>query len=1783
MADNTTVNNTPNQAMLGLNTDNYSQQVKAGTLTYALTAQVDSFDGQMITYQNEQSNVLCSEFKTGYRVIGYHSIVEQDRTVIFSTNPYTGDSEIGLLNSSVACDVDDPSNLNSIKTNNYVNNGYNSLDPDCNCVGDSPVISFYDLFKKTNPTQDKSKACCSYTTLINAKCLNFNVNYPIYKAVHRIVDLNDDANKCGTEIYWADGLNPRRFFNIDDLPFAEAIINECERVKTNIIDCDLMEVQPVVKIPCLHPEVVSDGGSTIAGTYQFAIAYANNKSESYTAYFSVTNPVSLFRQRYGLDYNFETDKSIKLNISNLDVKFKYFNLAVIKTINGVTDVELVGTYEVLKEQTEIVYTGQNKTQINLTIDDIFEKYPYYRVAGEANTAGDLLMWAKLTGDKRVNYQSVANQIQLQWMTYQLPYSERQGYTQGVNSALFRGYMRDEVYPIEIVLMLKNGQQTDGFHIPGRVSRNTDTALVNNDDVITSEIDICTIDSNSQPRWKVYNTGSVLGTYPQYTAASDKSCYIGPYQYGEMSYWESERTYPCDPNIWGDLAGQPIRHHKFPDNIITHIHDKNTTVTNKEFEHKIYPIGIKIDLENIRQAILNSDLTQDQKNQIIGFKIVRGDRVNNKSVIAKGLLYNVGAYVPYDEGSPIPNQEAFYPNYPFNDLGDDPFLTNLSTVNDRGFSIGLLDTIQNLAQTAFSGLESLESLLPTIGVTCYTALDTCAIDSSGTPIIEITNTQLVDLQNKIFQAKAFGTTLNGAINDILNYYNNKIQNNEPICSTDAASLQLAGSLVSNYTTAITAIDTSAAMVNFKAIVNYINANSVVLSSHIRATDIFALRSTLVNFINTDNNLQAITPNITTAYTAYNDAVTDLLTVDCTGDVINDSAFSRSRFTFHSPDTHFYQPHLGTILKFETIEGGPSIGNFVQVQEHAGHKLMSSFSSGLALAAGIAIGALFAVEPKQHIIGVTPGATYTAYYPDFPSLGVIAEKSLFWNKEFKALIENLIPWKNYAWQYNAIGLYNNYENIPNTGNKQRSLDKAYYLIPGMQTIGDIFPINNWKRESSVYFRTNKLSSAVLYPNDLSIIGSLAEDNSRVSFSSNKQIYSNVLSYYASNKRKLLDQYGDIYSYGTVDTGYCGLIDLTRDYTNITDQVFGGDIFINRFGLKRKLSYFLDTLVGRPDGTDVTYSALSNVGKVRYWYNSAPQQVPNSGFKGLMKSILGVPQSNLDGNTNQLFYQNGRIYLYNYGVAYFFVESEVNVDMRQAGNATDKDFYPNLGTGIPNDWLQEKNVPIVHDNYYIYNKTYSKQNKENNFTHLPLNFDPAEKCQQDYTHRVIYSDPNKWRIYKPISYYDFPKVYGNLVGIDTITNNQILVRFDNKSYLYNALTAIQTSSGKYAYLGNDDVFKTQPIDFGETDLGYAGSQHHLLLRTEAGHLYIDAKRGMILLVNGSGVEPISDRGMKKWFSRNLEFEIAKHFPGVNIDNHFNGIGMCGVWDNQYERFIITKLDYSPIESKKSNMRYDSLTGKWYSGKLEILLGDPTYFCNRSWTVSYYPGLKAWISFHPYIPNFYIGQNGTFLTGKNPQFNNQKGSVWIHNLIHTSYQRFYGKLEPYVLEYPFAFKAQDELLQSVKDYTTILEYYNATDFYEINDNIFFNKAILWNNQQTSGLLNLYPKPKGKLNQYFNYPAYKKDSKDIIFTKSDNFFNYNTFWDVVKNPNNHIPIWTDSCINKSIDKDLNNSTLDYSSRSHQKTKLRAKDLRIRHINDYHERYKFISKFILAQTQVSQK
>lgn len=199
--------------------------------------------------------------------------------------------------------------------------------------------------------------------------------------------------------------------------------------------------------------------------------------------------------------------------------------------------------------------------------------------------------------------------------------------------------------------------------------------------------------------------------------------------------------------------------------------------------------------------------------------------------------------------------------------------------------------------------------------------------------------------------------------------------------------------------------------------------------------------------------------------------------------------------------------------------------------------------------------------------------------------------------------------------------------------------------------------------------------------------------------------------------------------------------------------------------------------------------------------------------------------------------------------------------------------------------------------------------------------------------------------------------------------------------------------------------------------------------------------------------------------------------------------------------------------------------------------------------------------------------------------GCVWRHIFDHDIYNTFYGNTEPYIIEYPFAYQYQDEILQFVKDYSKVYKY--TVDPYGVSndvskvelDNAWFNKAVLYNGQQSTGVLVLVPKPLNNLKEYMKYPIFNSDSKTITYTKADNFYNYNTFWSIVKDKS--LPLFVRTCQSLSLDKEVNQINMDYGIRSFKKEPLRAKELKIRHILDDRSDIHIVSQFLIAPAQIS--
>lgn len=1696
-------------AYLGMQIDQTFWQRKPGCLSWALNANIQSFDGNVLSYTNEPSNQLCNTFPAGFIVIGTHVVLSRNETIFALVNPITGQSKLSRIRNA---------NCNILTANNAEYN--------CGCIGG------VDLDSKVNLLAP----CCIYSPIVEENCLNFNIDYPV-----RMVD---KITNCGYKLYIDDDFNPPRYIDLED-PIG---LDACH-IPFDSFSCDRIKIFKDFCIPDIIALSIEHGGNLQAGMYQGTIAYCDINGNEYTDYFQATNPVPIFDRPITVDTDYYTGKSIKFKINHNTDIFEFFKLVIIKTVNEAADYIEEGIHRV-STPNHITYTGNDASKIKTTIEKIRIPSPVYTKAKFIMESSDHLIHADLEGDPEYNFQPFASKLKLYWETVQMPYDQNNSYANPIVASRFQTYQRDEIYPFGIRFKLRNGKKTKAYvlvnrektrfpdpHNPNNILDDNQVMSNFNQDVLyTTDCDGI---NQIKKRWEVYNTAyNKIYPVPYIPLDSEERvCDIIPFARGEFAYWESTERYPCDKRIWGELADAPIRHFKFPDSELTHIHDgwddtngffdqeaSNSTIIRNQYdyEHKsfLYPIGVRLDesvfnaaLQDISVAnIFNPETGNFDLNindLICGFEIVRGNRVGNKRIIAKGMLYDVGEFEDVKNSGLGSDRKQYYANYPYNDLNPDGFLSKDKDIY---------------------------------------------LDSDPT-----------DAQEDTMRLRGY-------------------ENSE-----------------------------------FR------------------------------------------------------------------------------RFTFHSPDTHFQRPTLGTELKLETEEFGVCRGHFVQVLDHPKYKFLTELDSVIAVTVGLASSINVVNESNSTIKPPANFGVDLSGHVDMNFADMMAQSNVV-----RDIIEKLIPWRNFAYQFNSAGVYNNYRSIRNDftdtsvnifGVKRRGLELSRYLSPNVQHVNDIHPVNNFQRESSVYLRTTSRYKS--YERDdtsrytLGMIGAAGNNNLLSNIpgefpckNPERQYDSKIRSFYSSIKREIPDQYGNIDNLRFVTTGYNITLNENGQFINTLYPIFGGDTFIGREAFKIKHPFWTQNMVGRPDGSNFDYNLVPNLAYPTYYIGTSADEIKlkniftagvisdlltgllattvaaavgdgfamkaanaiaqfsiaNGGSKMLINLMNAfLPKNNLDCDTTgidpnnlpkfeihtrhvtrppvfgqggisvnvpdgvdlanidvtnpdfTLFYQSGKFYLASYGIPQYFVESDINLDFRHGTNLLEENFYPNVSHGIPDDWLQETYVPIKHDNKYHYNATYSIQNSQDLI--LAFNNYKFDKlCQSDFPNRIIYSEKSNneenfdnWLKYKANNYYDFDKSNGKITGIDSLENNKIIVRFENTFQMFNTRITLQSNSPYEVAISNSGMFTQEPIEFSKTNTGNAGSQHIAFEQTPHGSFWVDAKRGEVYQLQGTSLNEIS-RANYNWFKEHLPFKILRDFPDFPVDNSYKNIGLSICWDERNERLFITKNDFRLLPKWK-DIVFQSGTGLVYIDidvERAVEFSDPKFFSNESFTISWSPVIGNWVSFYSFLPNYYVSLPTHFQTGIH-------NSIWNHNLSNLSYQVYYSILYPYIIEIPISNIPQSEILKAVTINTDVQKYSSETDFYSLkstntdNYNIFFNKAIVYNKEQCSGLLTLTETPINNMRLRMSYPIYNIDNINILYSKYNKVCTFNSFYDITKNYNLQQPVftteWSQLRSVYPMDKVLNIDNTNYRN-TNKKIPIRSNECYVRLIQDVHQRYKFTNIFeILNQEE----
>ncbi len=158
----------------------------------------------------------------------------------------------------------------------------------------------------------------------------------------------------------------------------------------------------------------------------------------------------------------------------------------------------------------------------------------------------------------------------------------------------------------------------------------------------------------------------------------------------------------------------------------------------------------------------------------------------------------------------------------------------------------------------------------------------------------------------------------------------------------------------------------------------------------------------------------------------------------------------------------------------------------------------------------------------------------------------------------------------------------------------------------------------------------------------------------------------------------------------------------------------------------------------------------------------------------------------------------------------------------------------------------------------------------------------------------------------------------------------------------------------------------------------------------------------------------------------------------------------------------------------------------------------------------MQTWVSFHDWHPNSIIQTEKHFI-GITNLTTIRKCSLWKHSERCDSFCNFYDKQYSWDIEYIINDNQNTSSLSSIE---YILEAYKYDTNCSTNHHLLdynFNRAYIYNTEQTSGILKLNTAAKNQMSKVLFYPVINSDSIDIECHKVEQKFRFSQFWDITK------------------------------------------------------------------------
>tara|TARA_R110000796_G_scaffold59672_1_gene137686 strand:+ start:3078 stop:9158 length:6081 start_codon:yes stop_codon:yes gene_type:complete len=187
------------------------------------------------------------------------------------------------------------------------------------------------------------------------------------------------------------------------------------------------------------------------------------------------------------------------------------------------------------------------------------------------------------------------------------------------------------------------------------------------------------------------------------------------------------------------------------------------------------------------------------------------------------------------------------------------------------------------------------------------------------------------------------------------------------------------------------------------------------------------------------------------------------------------------------------------------------------------------------------------------------------------------------------------------------------------------------------------------------------------------------------------------------------------------------------------------------------------------------------------------------------------------------------------------------------------------------------------------------------------------------------DNFRIFLSQEFKDMPKNRGELWKLSTF-NNLLYIHMEDSLLVTKGKQTMAMKDGTEAFIGSGDIFQQEPDELVQTEHGYGGTQsQYSTLVTKYGYFSVDERNKKVFMTTDKMTE-ISNLGLEKWFYNNLsndkgsfnttEYDYAQTLVGGDQystswgfryasfkDSPIIGKGLVSVWDEKYQRILLTK----------------------------------------------------------------------------------------------------------------------------------------------------------------------------------------------------------------------------------------------------------------------------------------